>query len=363
MFKHIPLTILIPGFFTTALLAQSVVVPNAYATKPGESAFATPFSYANYIRHQQLIDAKQVLVGQITGLAFRSRTPTTLVNVRDRAWQDLRVQLSSSPNTLSTVSTNYSANHGKDLVTVFRGKMDCYKLNTPAPLEFNVVVPFSSPFLFVRVGPLVVDLFPQNFGYEFNTGCGGGNGTGMNFTSDATMRYVFPAKSGCTTNDPPSTHTGNSVRNGGYVLKLFYNGDLMPYGRACAGTGGVFPAISNSGGGAKIGNSGFKIDLSGGPTNGKRALLVIGTSNRLDNATRLPVNLSKLGMTPATNCWQETNILFGFFSSMAAGKASFPAGIPNDTRLRGVEVFTQWAVDDPGLGSFTTTQGGLIKVQ
>ncbi|MHC4899651.1 MAG: hypothetical protein ACYTGW_21375, partial [Planctomycetota bacterium] len=106
-----------------------------------------------------------------------------------------------------------------------------------------------------------------------------------------------------------------------------------------------------------------KIDLSGGPTNGKRALLVIGTSNRLDNATRLPVNLSKLGMTSAINCWQETNILFGFFSAMAAGKASFPAGIPNDTRLRGVEVFTQWAVDDPGLGSFTTTQGGLIKVQ
>ncbi len=361
--KQCTLALLVPGLFTTALLAQSVVVPNAFSTKSGGSAYATPFSYANYIRHQQLIDAAQVSVGQITGLAFRSRTATTLVNVRERAWQELRVQLSSSPNTLSTVSTTYSSNHGKDLTTVFRGKMDLYKLNSAAPLEFNVVVPFSTPFLFLRTGPLVVDLFPQNNGYEFNTGCGGGNGTGMDFTSDASMRYVFPAKSACTTNDPPASHAGSSVSNGGYVLKLFYNGDLLPYGRACAGTGGVFPIIGSSGGGAKPGNTTFQIDLSGGPTNGKQALLVLGTSNRLDNATRLPVNLSSLGLTTAVNCWEETNILFAFFRTMTVGKASFPAGIPNNSNLSGVEVFTQWAVDDPTLGSFTTTQGGLIRIQ
>ncbi len=362
MIQHITRAILVSGIFTTALVAQSVVVPNAFTTKSGGLARATPFSYANYIRHQQAIDAKQVTVGQITGLAFRSRTPTTLQNVRDRAWQNLRVQLSSSGLALSKMSTNYSANHGKDLTTVFRGKMDCYKLNSAAPLEFNCVVPFSKPFLFVRTGPLVVDLFPQNFGYEFNTGCGGGNGTGMDFSTDATMRYVFPAKGGCTTNDPPSTMAGSSVANGGYVLKLFYNGDLMPYGRACAGTGGVFPQISNSGGGAKVGNSSFKINLTGGPIAGKQAFLVIGASNRLDSGTRLPVNLSKLGMTNAKDCWQETNILFGFFSVMAAGKSTFPAAIPNNTSLSGAQAYTQWAVADPTFG-FTTTQGGLIRIR
>ncbi|MHC5072305.1 MAG: hypothetical protein ACYTGO_17655, partial [Planctomycetota bacterium] len=303
-------------------------------------------------------------VGQVTGMAFRARTALTLVNVRDRAWQHLRVQLSHSPNTLANMSATYAANHGKDLTTVFNNKMDCYKLNKAAPLEFNVVVPFSKPFLFIGSGPLVVDLYPQNNGYEFNTGCPqGGNGTAMDFAQDALMRHVSPAKNRTCANTPPATMAGTGVTTGGYVLKLFYGGDLLPYGRACAGTGGVFPVISSSGGGAKVGNSGFKIDVAGAPVTGKRALLVIGVSNRLDNATRLPTNLSKLGMTPATDCWQETNILFGFFQALAAGKASFPAGIPNDTRLRGVEVFTQWAVDDPGLGSFTTSQGGLIKVQ
>jgi len=361
--KQSTLILLIPGLFTTALLAQTVV-PNAFSTKAGGSASGLPFSYGAYLRHQQLIDAKQVTVGSITGLGFRSRTATTLVNVRDRAWQELRVQLSSSGNTLSTMSANYAANHGKDMKTVFNGKMDCYKLNSAAPLEFNVVVPFSTPFLFVRVGPLVVDLYPQNNGYEFNTTCPqGGNGTAMDFTNDATMRYVQPAKSRTCTNNPPNTMAGNATASGGYVLKLFYNGDLLPYGRACAGTGGVFPVISSSGGGAKVGNSSFRIDLKGGPINGKRALLVLGVSNRLDNTTRLPVNLSGLGMTPATNCWQEANVLFGFFTSMAAGISAFPAPIPNDAKLTGLEAFTQWAVDDPTLGSFTTSQGGLIKIQ
>jgi hypothetical protein len=362
MIQHITRAILVPSIFTTALLAQSVVVPNAYSTKSGGSALGHPFSYANYIRHQQMIDATQLTVGQITGLAFRSRTPTTLQNVRDRAWQNLRVQLSHSGLALSAMTTNYSSNHGKDLKTVFRGKMDCYKLNSAAPLEFNCVVPFSTPFLFLKTAPLVVDLFPQNFGYEFNTGCGGGNGTGMDLTTDATMRYLFPRKSGCTTNDPPSTMVGSTVNNGGLVLKMFYNGELMPYGRACAGTGGVFPQISSSGGGAKVGNSSFQIDLSGGPATGKQAFLVIGTSNRLDSTTRLPVNLSNLGMSNATDCWQETNILFAFLRPMVAGKASFPAAVPNNASLSGLQAYTQWAVQDLPMG-FTTTQGGLIRIQ
>ncbi len=362
MIQHITRAILVSGIFTTALFAQSVVVPNAFSTKAGGRGFAIPFSYGNYLRHQQLIDAKQVTVGQITGLAFRSRTAITLQNVRDRAWQKLRVQLSQSGKTFANMSTNYAANHGKDLTTVFNGKMDCYKLNSGAPLEFNCVVPFTKPYLFVRTGPLVVDLYPQDNGYEFNTQCPqGGNGTGMDFTTDATMRYISPAKSSCT-NTPPATMAGSSVANGGYVLKLFYNGDLMPYGRACAGTGGVFPTISNSGGGAKVGNSSFKINLSGGPIAGKQAFLVIGVSNRLDSGTRLPVNLSKLGMTNAKDCWQEANILYGFFTVMAAGKSTFPAAIPNNSSLSGAQAYTQWAVADPTFG-FTTTQGGLIRIR
>lgn len=365
MLKQSTLAVALTGLFATALLAQSVVVPNSFSTKAGGTAYGIPFSYAAYVRHQQLIDASQINVGSITGLAFRARTPTTLVNVPDRAWQEMWVQLSHSGNTLSTMGTNYAGNHGKDVTTVFNGKMDCYKLNAGAPLEFNVVVPFSAPFLFLKTAPLVVDLYPQNNGFETNTGCGGGNGTSMDFTTtDTTMRYVTPAKAagGCN-NTPPNTMSGQGTANGGFVLKLFYGGDLLPYGRASAGTGGVFPIIGSSGGGAKIGNSTFQIDLAGGPSNGTGALLIIGASNRLDNTTRLPVNLTKLGLTTAKDCWQETNILFAFFRSMGAGKASFPAGIPNNTSLRGLEVFTQWAVDDPTLGSFTTTQGGLIRIQ
>ena len=364
MFKHT--TFLIPaiGLFTTTLFAQSVVVPNAFATKAGGRSFDLPFSYGAYLRHQQLIDAKQVTIGQITSLAFRSRTALTLQNVRERAWQELRVQLSSSPKTLSTMSANYAANHGKDLTTVFNGKMDLYKLNAAAPLEFNVAVPFSKPFLFIRRGPLVVDLYPQNFGYEFNTGCPqGGNGTAMDFTSDALMRYVSPAKSKTCTNNPPATMAGRGVANGGYVLKLFYNGDLTPFGRACAGTGGVFPQIGNSGGGAKVGNKTFAVNLTGAHANSKSALLIFGFSNRMDNLSRLPVNLSTLNLTPATNCWLNTQLLLGFGVPVVAGKASLPASIPSNPSVSGLQGYVQWAVNDPGIGGFTTSQGGIIRIQ
>ena len=51
MFKQSTLTLLIPVLFTTGLLAQSVVVPNAFSTKAGGRSFGLPFSYANYLRH------------------------------------------------------------------------------------------------------------------------------------------------------------------------------------------------------------------------------------------------------------------------------------------------------------------------
>ncbi|MCA8956076.1 MAG: hypothetical protein KDC87_08375 [Planctomycetes bacterium] len=346
---------------SSVLSAQAAVVPSAYATQSGGSASATPFSYAAYIRHQQLIDQNQVPVGSITGMAFRSRT--TVLNVQERAWQELRVQLSHSALTLATASTNYAANHGNDLTEVFNNKFDMYKQNSNALLEFNCTVPFSKPFLFVRTAPLVVDLYPQNFGYEFNTACGGGNGTAMDFAKDPLMVTVNPAKNSTCNNNPPNTMTGASVSPGGYVLKLFYGGDLMPYGRACGATSSAMPVIGSAGGGATVGNNTFAVTMAGASTAASNAFFVLGFSNRQTSVgqVRLPLDLSTA--TPATNCWQNADLLIGFPVPMAAGASTVPAPIPNDNTLRGLELFTQFAADEPLVSGFVTTQGGLVRIQ
>ena len=341
---------------------QSAVVPSAYATKTGGRGFALPFSYGAYLRHQQLVAQTEVPIGVLTGMAFRSRTATTLQNVRERAWQDLRVQLSSSPNTLATMSPIYAQNHGADLMTVFNGKMDLYKRNPNDDLEFNCTIPFSLPFVYVRQGPLCIDLYPQNNGYEFNTNCPqGGNGTGMDFAADPLMRYVQAAKSRTCLNTPPANMAGTGTAVGGYVVEVFLGGGLMPYGRACQGTGQRAPVIASSGGGAAIGNQNFVVEVSGADPNGRQALFMLGADNRMAGGTRLPIDLS--AVTPAVNCWQNTDLLIGRFTPLQAGKGSVPTGVPNQSSLRGLLLLCQFAVDDPGIGGFTTTQGGMVRIQ
>ena len=45
------------------------------------------------------------------------------------------------------------------------------------------------------------------------------------------------------------------------------------------------------------------------------------------------------------------------------GNLNFPAPIPNDPNIKGFDVFTQFAVDDPTRAMFATTQGGLLHLQ
>ena len=100
-----------------------------------------------------------------------------------------------------------------------------------------------------------------------------------------------------------------------------------------------------------------------GPRPRANALLILGATNRFNGASRLPINVSRLGMTPAKDCWLNTQLFLVNSVRMIAGKGSFPAGIPNNASLKGIEAFTQYVVDDPGIGSFTTTQGGLVRIQ
>ena len=51
------------------------------------------------------------------------------------------------------------------------------------------------------------------------------------------------------------------------------------------------------------------------------------------------------------------------FLPVAAGKASLPVKIPNSPTVKGVHIYSQFVVDDPTLGGFTVTQGGVIRPQ
>jgi hypothetical protein len=338
---------------TLSLDAQTIVPPSATSTLGGSSA-GFPFSYTGYTRFQQAVDKSYLKVGFIYGISFRSTT--RVLAVKERQWQEMRVVLADlTASKVSGLGGTFANNLGTNQLEVFRGKFNIYRPNPSDSLEFSVTIPFEKPFLCLATSHLVIDLLPVGQGYEQWPGCGrGGNGTSMDGTMDIGI-YSALGKGSCTT--IPTAAKG--VGRGGFVMKLIYTPMLMPFGKGCKGSNGKIPQIGSSGS-ATLGGA-FTFTMSDAPTNSKNSVFLVGLSNLLDGPTRLPFNLSV--MTNGKGCWQNTDALLIVFLPVTAGKATLPVTIPNSAALKGLHVYSQFAVDDPTLGGFTVTQGGVIRPQ
>lgn len=68
-------------------------------------------------------------------------------------------------------------------------------------------------------------------------------------------------------------------------------------------------------------------------------------------------------MTPAKACWQNIDLLLLTLLPVSSGNAFLQVTIPNNPILKGLQVFSQFVIDDPGVSGLTTTAGGVIRPQ
>jgi hypothetical protein len=142
-------------------LGDTVVVPNGNATVEGNDQLAPPFSDAG-IRWQQVYT-----MGQFNGLfsddilikdlAFRIDGPvgtsfsTTATGIS--------IQMSTTPVTFSTASTEFSRNVGSDVVTVLPSQNLPLSGTKTTGSSFDVVIPLPQSFRYNRnAGNLLVDI-------------------------------------------------------------------------------------------------------------------------------------------------------------------------------------------------------------
>lgn len=141
--------------FTAQVQAQTVV-PGAYEDVPGPRFNRFPFD-TRVLRYQQAYDAAELtpLLGQeIFSIAFRRDDMfNTFVPTTDL---DFAIELSTGDDLVDSLSTTLDTNTGSDAVTVFDGVYTITNPATGSPAPFDILIEFSTPFLYTG-GDLLVD--------------------------------------------------------------------------------------------------------------------------------------------------------------------------------------------------------------
>jgi len=129
------------------------------------------------------------------------------------------------------------------------------------------------------------------------------------------------------------------------------------YGLGCAGTGGLVPAIGNTGTIA-IGSANFAVTVSQANANSV-AILLAGFSRTVFNSVPLPFDIGG-----GCSVQAAPDLTFLAFTD-PGGAGSFTTGIPNNPLLIGLSVFFQWGVVDPNSGSSlgaTVSNAGALQL-
>jgi hypothetical protein len=129
------------------------------------------------------------------------------------------------------------------------------------------------------------------------------------------------------------------------------------FGRSCAGTGGLVPAMSSSGTVA-LGSTNFAFELTQARAT-TLALLFGGLSRTQAGAVPLPFAIGGgCSILVSPDAVRST-------LTSAAGAATLPQAIPASTAFAGVDLYFQWAVLDPQSGSsfgIAVSEGGALQL-
>ena len=139
---------------------------------------------------------------------------------------------------------------------------------------------------------------------------------------------------------------------------------LRGFGVGCAGSGGYVPRARGIGGAPVRGNLGFGIGLDQA-LGGTDAILLIGASDQSWRGLALPFALRDFGLP---DCALQVS-LDGSVAVRTVGRgagfgsASALLGVPADANLRGLVVFVQWWVVDPGPGPVPAALSAPLRIQ
>jgi len=195
----------------------------------------------------------------------------------------------------------------------------------------------------VTTGTMTVDVQPGFYEVVLNAPTSFQAGEEFFIASDTGTIFTSTLNSGTSGNGfwrrPPSNpnwSASNVVQHPSYQL-------------VCSGGGvpGAIPELTNNGVPA-IGGA-FSLDLTDALPNSAAALL-FGNSNTQWNGASLPFSLQSLG-APGCELLVAVDITATVLVD-AAGAASLPVNVPNQTALLDVLFYTQFAVLDPAANSF-----------
>jgi hypothetical protein len=158
---HTAIIAILLGATSVAAFGDSLVVPNAQTTAPGN----LPIAYGRKAsRFQEVVGGGQ-FPGPIviTGARLRAATGTGPLSFAHTSYKVTLSTTQAYPNTNGNhtlPSAKFDDNTGPDAITVYDGPLAASSPGcaAPGPCPFDIVIPFSKPFGFDNKGRLLVDV-------------------------------------------------------------------------------------------------------------------------------------------------------------------------------------------------------------
>lgn len=271
------------AFAAANLVAQTQVIPAAFATTDAGSSTAWPFGLGTTCRIQYVYGAAETGITVPTLIrSINLRANNASTNVA-KSGIDLQVSMSTTPVAVGTASTTFANNHGANLSVAYTRKLTNIAATTPTTPnigQYAGALTLDVPFLYdPAAGNLIIDF-------------------------DISAHIT-----GAWSHDTPFTTAGTHTS----------------VGTAC-GT-----LVAGSTGGA-IGGA-YVPSVSGGVANSP-AVLIIG-STLFPNPIPVPGN-------PACFLYHDFAATLPLTLS-GTGGATLPLTVPPQSSLRGSSLLTQWA--------------------
>lgn len=261
--------------------AQTQVIPADFATTEAPSSTNFPFGLSTPARVQYIYGARET--GLPTAMFIRTlnlRADGASAHLQKNNI-DLQISMSTTPVTVGTASSTFSANHGSNLTVVYTRKLTTLGATAAgSPGGYGGTLVLDTPFFYdANAGNLVIDFDVQS----------------------------QPA--GSWPMDTPYTTAGTHTN----------------FGTAC----GNLSATSSGGALGTAANFG----VSGGVPNNP-AVLLLGT-------TQIPGGIPLPG---SPGCFLYNDVLASVATTLSAlGAANIPLTVPPAPGLRGLTLHSQWA--------------------